>query len=105
MVSRASGTPFRRARMSARHSLTAAVAVLALGASALPAFAAPTPPPADPGAGSVWGKKAAPLTRPPVKVGTTKPVPGEAEAAPSKEEAAWRAAQKERARTGDVSIR
>ncbi|MFF7203106.1 RHS repeat-associated core domain-containing protein [Streptomyces sp. NPDC008141] len=88
--------------MSARHSLTAAVAVLALGASALPAFAAPTPPPADPGPGSVWGKKAAPFTRPPVKVGTTKPVPGEAEAAPSKEAAAWRAAQKERARTGEV---
>ncbi|MFD3440191.1 RHS repeat-associated core domain-containing protein [Streptomyces sp. NPDC058685] len=88
--------------MSARHSLTAAVAVLALGASALPAFAAPTPPPADPGPGSVWGKKAAPLTQPPVKVGSTKPVPGEAEAAPSKEEAAWRAAQKERARTGET---
>lgn len=102
MVSRASGTPFRRARMSARHSLTAAVAVLALGASALPAFAAPTPPPADPGPGSVWGKKTAPLTEPPVKVGSTKPVPGEAEAAPSKEEAAWRAAQKERARTGET---
>ncbi|MEJ8638475.1 MULTISPECIES: RHS repeat-associated core domain-containing protein [Streptomyces] len=88
--------------MSARHSLTAAVAVLALGASALPAFAAPTPPPADPGPGSVWGKKTAPLTEPPVKVGSTKPVPGEAEAAPSKEEAAWRAAQKERARTGET---
>ena len=102
MVSRASGTPFRRARMSARHSLTAAVAVLALGASALPAFAAPTPPSADPGPGSVWGKKTAPLTEPPVKVGSTKPVPGEAEAAPSKEEAAWRAAQKERARTGET---
>ncbi|MER7665354.1 hypothetical protein ABTX78_28045, partial [Streptomyces sp. NPDC096193] len=67
--------------MSARHSLTAAVAVLALGASALPAFAAPTPPPTDPGPGSVWGKKTAPLTEPPVKVGSTKPVPGEAEAA------------------------
>ncbi|MFE6132967.1 RHS repeat-associated core domain-containing protein [Streptomyces sp. NPDC056437] len=88
--------------MSTRHSLTAAVAVLALGASALPAFAAPTPPSADPGPGSVWGKKTAPLTEPPVKVGSTKPVPGEAEAAPSKEEAAWRAAQKERARTGET---
>ncbi|WP_433572896.1 RHS repeat-associated core domain-containing protein [Streptomyces sp. CA-251247] len=88
--------------MSARHSLTAAVAVLALGASALPAFAAPTPPSADPGPGSVWGKKTAPLTEPPVKVGSTKPVPGEAEAAPSKEESAWRAAQKERARTGET---
>ncbi|MEK9523414.1 DUF6531 domain-containing protein [Streptomyces venezuelae] len=100
MTSRASGTPSRRARISARHSLTAAIAVLALGASALPALAAS--PAAGPGPGSVWGKEAAPLEIPPVKVGSTRPVPAEPEAAPSKEEAAWRAAQKERARTGDI---
>lgn len=100
MTSRAPGTSHRRARKTARHSLTAAIAVLALGAGTLPAFASPTPAPADPGPGSVWGKEAAPLAVPPVKVGSTKPVAGEAEAAPSEEKAAWRAAQKERARTG-----
>ncbi|WP_309051102.1 RHS repeat-associated core domain-containing protein [Streptomyces sp.] len=96
MTSRASGTPSRRARTTARHSLAAAVAVLALGASSLPALAAT--PVADPGTGSVWGRKAAPLEVPPVKVGSTKPVANQAEAAPSKEEAAWRAAQRERVR-------
>ncbi|MEW5660129.1 DUF6531 domain-containing protein, partial [Streptomyces cinereoruber] len=35
-------------------------------------------------------------------MGSTKPVPGKPEAAPSKEKAAWQAAQKERARTGSV---
>ncbi|MBX9427437.1 RHS repeat-associated core domain-containing protein [Streptomyces lateritius] len=77
--------------------MTAAIAVLALGASSLPAFAAS--PAAGPGPSSVWGKKAEPLEVPPVKVGSTKPVASQAEAAPSKEEAAWRAAQRERART------
>ncbi|MFF8607172.1 RHS repeat-associated core domain-containing protein [Streptomyces sp. NPDC015346] len=83
--------------MTARHSLTAVAAALALGASSLPAFAAS--PAAEPGPGSVWGKKAAPLEVPPVKVGSTKPVASQAEAAPSKEETAWRSAQRERVRT------
>lgn len=100
MTSRASGTPSQRARTTAGLSLTAAIAVLTLGASSLPALAAS--PAADPGPGSVWGKKAAPLEIPPVKVGSPKPVPGKPEAAPSKEKAAWQAAQKERARTGSV---
>ncbi|MFC8176170.1 RHS repeat-associated core domain-containing protein [Streptomyces sp. NPDC057325] len=100
MTSRASGTPSRRARTTAGLSLTAAIAVLTLGASSLPALAASPAP--DPGPGSVWGKKAAPLEIPPVKVGSTKPVPGKPEAVPSKEKAAWQAAQKERARTGGV---
>ncbi|MFF5506234.1 RHS repeat-associated core domain-containing protein [Streptomyces roseolus] len=100
MTSRASGTPSWRARTTAGLSLTAAIAVLALGAASLPALAAS--PAADPGPGSVWGKKAAPLEIPPVKVGSTRPVLGEPEAPPSKERAAWQAAQKERARTGNL---
>ncbi|MBB6076104.1 DUF6531 domain-containing protein [Streptomyces paradoxus] len=64
-------------------------------------MAAPTPAPADPGPTSVWGKKTD-FEVPPVKVGTTKPVPGEAEAAPTNEQAAWRAEQRERARTGEI---
>ncbi|MFF8828500.1 RHS repeat-associated core domain-containing protein [Streptomyces sp. NPDC015131] len=95
MSSRASGTPIRRARITVRHTLTAAIAALALAASASPALAGP--PAADPGPGSVWGKPAARLEVPPVKVGATKPVATRPEAAPSAAEAAWRTAQSERA--------
>ncbi|MET9935130.1 MULTISPECIES: RHS repeat-associated core domain-containing protein [unclassified Streptomyces] len=58
--------------------------------------------PGGPGPGSAWGRPDAPLTVPPVLVGTNKPVPNRAEKAPSPEEAAWRAAQKRRARTGEI---
>ncbi|MFJ2931059.1 hypothetical protein ACIPIU_39345 [Streptomyces massasporeus] len=77
----------------------AALATLSLVASAAPALAAPSP--ADPGQTSVWGKKTD-FQVPPVKIGETKPVPGQAEAEPTKQQAAWRAEQKERARTGEV---
>ncbi|KUH35221.1 RHS repeat-associated core domain-containing protein [Streptomyces kanasensis] len=89
--------------MSARTPLTAVVAALALSAGAMPAFAAG---PADPGTstGSVWGRKADPLPVPPVRTGATKPVANEREAAPSPVEAAWRAAQEERARTGRAPV-
>jgi RHS repeat-associated protein len=97
MYSRAGSTPFRCARRSSRYGLIAALATLALVAPAVPAFAAPSP--ADPGPTSAWGKKTD-FEMPPVKVGKTKPVPGEAEAESTKEQAAWRAEQKERARTG-----
>ncbi|MEW2551515.1 RHS repeat-associated core domain-containing protein [Streptomyces zhihengii] len=83
--------------MSARTSFTAAVAALALGAGVLPAMAANS---ADPGAGSAWGRTAEPLAVPPVKVGVTKPVEGERAAAPSADEAAWRARQEKRGAGG-----
>ncbi|WP_225976725.1 MULTISPECIES: RHS repeat-associated core domain-containing protein [Streptomyces] len=76
--------------------------VAALGASALPALAAPGEDPAPaPAAVSVWGKKADPESIPPVKVGTNRPPANKAASAPSAAEAAWQAAQKERATAGD----
>ncbi|MFE1254992.1 RHS repeat domain-containing protein, partial [Streptomyces fungicidicus] len=98
MHSRAIRTPFRRARRSSRFGLIAALAALSLVAPAVPALAAPSP--ADPGPTSSWGKKTD-FEEPPVKVGDTRPVPGQEEAAPTKEQAAWRAEQKERALTGE----
>jgi RHS repeat-associated protein len=93
--------PFRRARRSSRYGLIAALAALSLVAPAAPVFAAPTPGPTDPGTTSAWGKKTD-FEVPPVKVGTTEPVAGKAEAEPTEEQAAWRAEQKERARTGEA---
>ncbi|SDC65599.1 RHS repeat-associated core domain-containing protein [Streptomyces prasinopilosus] len=100
MHSRAGSTPFRRARKTSRYGLVAALAALSLVAPAAPVFAAPSPSPADPGPTSRWGEKTD-FEVPPVKVGTTRPVPGEAEAEPTEEQAAWRAEQEERARTGE----
>ncbi|WP_395570303.1 RHS repeat-associated core domain-containing protein [Streptomyces sp. BK79] len=77
----------------------AAVAALSLVVPAAPVFAAPAP--ADPGSTSAWGKKSD-LDVPPVKVGATRPVTGKPEAEPTKARAAWRAEQKERARTGEL---
>ncbi|MGA4838387.1 hypothetical protein [Streptomyces sp. G45] len=71
------------------------MAALSLAASGTGALAAP-----EPGAQSVWGKPKEPFDIPPVKVGATKPVAPEAEARPTREQAAWRAHQTERARTG-----
>ncbi|MET7872229.1 hypothetical protein, partial [Streptomyces cyaneofuscatus] len=92
MVSRAFGTPSRRARIQRRGALTAALVVAALGASMLPAFAAPADDPA-PGdttsATSVWGPGGPKTGIPPVQVGSNKPVASAAEAAPSQEKAAW----------------
>ncbi len=76
--------------------------VAALGASALPALAAPGEDPASaPTAVSVWGKKVDPESVPPVKVGANRPPANVEEPVPSAAEAAWRAAQKERAKTGE----
>ncbi|MEE1797135.1 hypothetical protein PUR57_00180, partial [Streptomyces sp. JV176] len=89
------------------HSLTAAMVVAALGASALPALAAPVvplAPAADPsGPGSVWGGSAPALEVPPVRTGATRPVAPVAEAEPSAEVAAWRAAQQERSSSASAS--
>ncbi|GAA3492144.1 RHS repeat-associated core domain-containing protein [Streptomyces cremeus] len=88
-----------RAQVRARRTLTVALAVLALGAGALPtAMADPVEPPPVP-ANSVWGKTTTKLPVPPVKVGTNKAPAPVAEAAPSKDRAAWRAAQKQRSRS------
>ncbi|MBB6437527.1 RHS repeat-associated core domain-containing protein [Streptomyces candidus] len=88
-----------RTQIRARRILTVALAVLALGAGALPtAMAGPVDPPPMP-ASSVWGKDAPKLPIPPVKVGTNKAVAPQPEAAPSKDRAAWRAAQKQRAQS------
>ncbi len=76
---------------------------LSLAASSTAAPAAPTPP--DPGPTSVWGKPKEPFAIPPVKVGETKPAVPEPEGEPSPEQAAWRAQQKERARTGETTAK
>ncbi|MFD3973927.1 RHS repeat-associated core domain-containing protein [Streptomyces cyaneofuscatus] len=95
--------PFRRARIQRRSALTAALVVAALGASTLPAFAAPADDPA-PGdttsAASVWGPSGPKAEIPPVKVGSNKPEASAAEAAPSEEKAAWLEEEKDRAGTG-----
>uniref|UniRef100_UPI00099D38FA RHS repeat-associated core domain-containing protein n=1 Tax=Streptomyces aureocirculatus TaxID=67275 RepID=UPI00099D38FA len=105
MSRRASGTPHRRARTtahrSARYGLAATVVALSLAASGTAALAAPAPP--GPGPTSVWGKPKEPFAIPAVKVGETKPVVPEPEGEPSPEQAAWRAQQKERARTGETA--
>ncbi|MFJ6317107.1 RHS repeat-associated core domain-containing protein [Streptomyces californicus] len=74
--------------------------VAALGASALPALAAPGDDPA-PAAVSAWGRKADRQSIPPVKVGATKPPASRAASAPSAAEAAWQAEQRKRAEQGD----
>ncbi|WP_229923748.1 hypothetical protein, partial [Streptomyces candidus] len=87
----------KHTQIRARRSVVVALSVLALGAAALPtAMADPVDPPPMP-ANSVWGKDDPKLPIPPVKVGTNKAVAAEPEAAPSKDRAAWRAAQKQRA--------
>ncbi|MEV7137193.1 RHS repeat-associated core domain-containing protein [Streptomyces tauricus] len=72
----------------------AVIASSALALSMLPAVEAFAD---DPRPGSAWGKDAPRFDMPEVKVGSTKPVPPEAEKLPSAEVAAWRTAQKERA--------
>ncbi|MFH8791941.1 RHS repeat-associated core domain-containing protein [Streptomyces sp. NPDC017941] len=81
--------------------MVAAVAALSLAASGTAALAAPAAP--DPGPSSVWGKPKEPFAVPPVKVGGTEPVAPVAEAEPTPEQAAWRAEQKQRARTGEAA--
>lgn len=74
--------------------------VAALGASALPALAAPGEDPAAPVPVSAWGPGGPKAEIPPVKVGSNKPAGNEAEAAPSQEKAAWLEAERKRAGTG-----
>ncbi|MFI7388033.1 RHS repeat-associated core domain-containing protein [Streptomyces sp. NPDC049813] len=96
-MQRTLGARFSRARNRSR---TAALAVLASGAltvSLLPA-AAGAAAADDPS--SAWGKDAPSFSMPKVQVGPNRPVTSEAERTPSKDVAAWRAAQKERARGG-----
>ena len=94
MNTRVLGTPVRRARKrSSRLATMAVIASSALALSMLPAVEAFAD---DPKPASAWGKDAPRFTMPEVKVGSTKPVPPEAEKAPTAELAAWRKAQKER---------
>ncbi|MFC8201655.1 RHS repeat-associated core domain-containing protein [Streptomyces sp. NPDC057298] len=88
--------PSGRARLRTRRSLVAVVAVLGLGASAVPALAAPGEDPA-PAASSAWGRDAPKVDKPEVKVGANRPKAPVAEAGLSAERTAWRAAQKRRA--------
>ncbi|MFI1532379.1 RHS repeat-associated core domain-containing protein [Streptomyces griseus] len=92
--------PFRRARTSRRSALTAALVVAALGATVLPALAAPADAPAGGAAASAWGPGGPKAEIPPVQVGSNKPVNNVAEAAPTPEKAAWLEAEKGRAGTG-----
>ncbi|WP_374684230.1 DUF6531 domain-containing protein, partial [Streptomyces sp. ODS05-4] len=80
----------------------AAVAALSLAAAAAPVLAEPAA--ADPGPRSVWGKAdGSRFTVPPVKTGTTRPVPSTAEAPASPAEAVWEAAQRDRARKPEAA--
>ncbi|MFJ9621959.1 RHS repeat-associated core domain-containing protein [Streptomyces sp. NPDC101181] len=105
MVLRASGTPFRRARIHRRNALTAALVVAALGASALPALAAPGEDPATaPAPVSAWGPGGPKAEIPPVRVGSNKPAGNDAQAAPSAQKAAWLEAEEKRAATGTPPV-
>ncbi|MEV4999382.1 RHS repeat-associated core domain-containing protein [Streptomyces niveus] len=95
MHSRATGTPFRRARRSTRYALTAAVAAVSLTAASLPAFAAPDPRLPDPT--SPWTSPGK-VTAPAVQAGPTKAPTSQSAAEPSQERSAWYAEQ-DKART------
>ncbi|MEW1611443.1 MULTISPECIES: RHS repeat-associated core domain-containing protein [unclassified Streptomyces] len=74
--------------------------MVALGASALPALAAPATPADDPAPVSAWGPGGPKAEIPPVKIGSNKPAGNKAEAAPSDEKAAWLEEERKRAETG-----
>ncbi|MEV6552772.1 RHS repeat-associated core domain-containing protein [Streptomyces sp. NPDC051597] len=94
MRPRAFGMPLRHARTTARRSLIASVAVLGIGASALPAVAAgPTPAPV-----SVWGQSKARATMPAVKVGANKPPKNQRKAVPDPGKRQWEVREKARLR-------
>lgn len=105
MISHESGTSLRRAFKTRRSALTAAFVVAALGASTLPALAAPTddPEPSNSAEASAWGEHAPQFEMPPVKVGSNRPPANEAQAAPSQERSAWLKAEKKRSETGEVA--
>ncbi|WP_374106015.1 hypothetical protein [Streptomyces sp. BV286] len=72
--------------------LVAALAVLSLAATAVPAFAEPMADPADPQPVSAWGRGGPAEKVPEVKVGETKPAAPVAEAELSPERSEWREA-------------
>ncbi|MFF9428903.1 RHS repeat-associated core domain-containing protein [Streptomyces sp. NPDC014746] len=94
------GTPSRRARKkTARLAALAVITSGALTLSSLPAAAIVAGQEERP-ASSAWGGDGSEPVAPEVPVGVNKPIPSEPSAAPSAEESAWRAAQKQR-RDGD----
>ncbi|MFJ3767239.1 RHS repeat-associated core domain-containing protein [Streptomyces sp. NPDC090082] len=100
MNSRVSGTPSWRARkQTARLAALAVITSGTLALSSLPAAAIAAGQEGTP-ASSAWGGDGSDPVAPKVPVGVNKPIPSEPSAAPSAEEAAWRAAQKQR-RDGD----
>ncbi len=98
MHSRAGSTPFRRARRTHRTALVAAITTAAVVIAAAPGLAA-TPKPELPEPESPWTKPTK-VEAPATPAGSVKAPDSEAEAKPSAEVAAWRAAQKARATGG-----
>ncbi|MFC8829669.1 RHS repeat-associated core domain-containing protein [Streptomyces sp. NPDC057137] len=92
MHSRASGTPFRRARRSTRYALTAAFAAVSLAAASLPAFAAPDPKVELPEPETAWTTPGE-VKAPPVRTGSTRAPTSLSAAEPSQERSAWYEAQ------------
>ncbi|GGU67829.1 hypothetical protein GCM10010274_65320 [Streptomyces lavendofoliae] len=80
--------------------MTAAITAVSLVVAGAPAFAAPMPAPELPQATTPWTTPGKPIASPPIPSGTTKAPVSEAEAEPSPQLAAWRAAQKARAEAG-----
>ncbi len=98
MHSRATRTPFRRVRRTHRTALVSAITTAAVVIAAAPGLAA-TPKPQLPDPESPWTKPTK-VAAPATPAGTTKAPASQAEAEPSPEVAAWRAAQQARA-TGE----
>ncbi|MEV6087885.1 RHS repeat-associated core domain-containing protein [Streptomyces parvulus] len=94
MHSRATRTPFRRVRRTHRTALVSAITTAAVVIAAAPGLAA-TPKPQLPEPESPWTKPTK-VAAPATPAGTTKAPASQAEAKPSAEVAAWRAAQKTR---------
>ncbi|MDQ0407083.1 RHS repeat-associated core domain-containing protein [Streptomyces sp. NPDC000349] len=94
MHSRATRTPFRRARRTHRTALVSAIATAAVVVAAAPGLAA-TPKPQLPEPESPWTKPTK-VAAPATPAGKTRAPASQAEAEPSAEVAAWRAAQQAR---------
>ncbi|MFJ8298267.1 RHS repeat-associated core domain-containing protein [Streptomyces sp. NPDC094447] len=91
------GTPSWRARKkTARLAALAVITSGALALSSLPAATAVAAGQEGTPVSSAWGRDGGEPVLPKVPVGVNKPVPGEPSAAPSEEEATWRAAEKQR---------
>ncbi len=94
MHSRATRTPFRRARRTHRTALVAAITTAAVVIAVAPGLAA-TPKPRLPEPESPWTKSTK-VEAPATPAGKTRAPASQAEAKPSPEVAAWRAAQQAR---------